>query len=154
MLNRTDAAELVSQWQSAGYKVVFTNGCFDLLHRGHVDYLQAAARLGDKLVVGLNSDESVTRLKGSGRPLQTAADRLAILMALAVVDVVVVFNETTPRELIAVLLPDVLVKGGDYRIEEIVGRETVLQNGGAVNLIPTIPGASTSGIIDRIKKVN
>ncbi|MAO87172.1 MAG: D-glycero-beta-D-manno-heptose 1-phosphate adenylyltransferase [Candidatus Marinimicrobia bacterium] len=150
MLTRTEAAELVSTWQSAGDKVIFTNGCFDLLHRGHIEYLLSAAALGDKLIIGLNSDDSVKKLKGNGRPLQSAVDRTAILQALTVVDTVVVFDEETPAELIAELQPDVLVKGGDYQEEDIVGRESVLAKGGEIKIIPYVEGASTSNIISSI----
>ena len=150
MLTRTEAAELVSTWQSVGNKVIFTNGCFDLLHRGHIEYLQSAATLGDKLIIGLNSDDSVSSLKGNTRPLQNEHDRAAILKALSCVDAVVVFDEDTPRGLIGELLPDVLVKGGDYQEEDIVGRETVLAKGGEIKIIPYVEGASTSNIISSI----
>ena len=150
MLTRSEAAELVSTWQSVGHKVIFTNGCFDLLHRGHIEYLQSAAALGDKLIIGLNSDDSVSSLKGNTRPLQNEHDRAAILKALSCVDAVVVFDEDTPRELIGELLPDVLVKGGDYQEEDIVGRETVLAKGGEIKIIPYVEGASTSNIISSI----
>ena len=150
MLTRSEAAELVSTWQSVGHKVIFTNGCFDLLHRGHIEYLQSAAALGDKLIIGLNSDDSVSSLKGNTRPFQNEHDRAAILKALSCVDAVVVFDEDTPRELIGELLPDVLVKGGDYQEEDIVGRETVLAKGGEIKIIPYVEGASTSNIISSI----
>lgn len=130
-------------------RIVFTNGCFDILHRGHVEYLAAARELGDRLVVGLNSDDSVTRLKGPGRPVNPEDDRAAVLAALAAVDAVTVFHEDTPRSLIAALLPDVLVKGGDYRAEDIVGGEEVRGAGGEVVVIPLVQGRSTTGIIER-----
>ena len=133
-------------------RVVFTNGCFDLLHPGHVRYLREARRLGDVLVVGLNSDDSVRALKGPGRPILTQDERSEVLAALASVDYVTVFDEETPRELVAQLMPDVLVKGGDWPVEEIVGREEVAAAGGTVLSLPYLEGASTSEIIRRIKE--
>ena len=130
-------------------RLVFTNGCFDLLHRGHVEYLHAARSLGDVLVVGLNSDESVRRLKGHGRPVNPQEDRAIVLAALADVDFVTVFDEDTPRELIAALLPDVLVKGGDYTREQIVGAHDVEAAGGRVVVAPLLPGRSTTSILER-----
>ncbi len=130
-------------------RVVFTNGCFDLIHRGHVTLLLEARALGDRLIVGLNSDESVTRLKGAGRPLMPEADRIACLAALESVDGVVVFEEDTPAQLIAEIQPDILVKGGDYRLDQVVGRDTVEARGGEVVIIPLLPGRSTSEIMRR-----
>lgn len=150
MISRTESIALVKSWQSSSQQVVFTNGCFDLLHRGHIVYLNEAKALGDKLIIGLNSDNSVQRLKGVGRPLQTAVDRATILEALSCVDAVVIFDEDTPAELIAELQPDVLVKGGDYNEKAIVGRETVLAKGGEVIVVPFVDGVSTSTIISRI----
>lgn len=129
--------------------VVFTNGCFDVLHRGHAEYLHAARALGDALVVGLNSDGSVRRLKGPGRPVNPLEDRAFVLASLAAVDAVVPFEEDTPRELVRALLPDVLVKGGDYRLEEIVGAEEVTAAGGRVVIAPLVPGRSTTAILQR-----
>ena len=129
----------------------FTNGCFDLLHPGHVKYLEDARALGDFLVVGLNSDASVARLKGPGRPLQDEAARAAVLLGLRSVDAVVRFDEDTPLELIQALQPDVLVKGGDYTPETVVGREVVEGRGGRLVLIPFLPGHSTSRIEQRIR---
>ena len=137
--------------RESGRTVVFTNGCFDLLHRGHVDLLQAARGFGDLLVVGINDDASVRRLKGPGRPVVGVEDRAAVLAALASVDYVVVFGEDTPRELIARLLPDVLVKGADYRESEVVGAEEVRRAGGRVELVPLTPGRSTSGLLRRLR---
>jgi len=131
--------------------VVFTNGCFELLHRGHVEYLAQARALGDVLVVGLNSDASVRRLKGAGRPLVAEADRAAVVAALRCVDAVTVFDEDTPLELISSLLPDVLVKGGDYHLDDIVGREVVEEAGGEVRVLPFVVGYSTTKILDRLK---
>lgn len=131
--------------------LVFTNGCFDLLHRGHVEYLHAARALGDHLVVGLNSDASVRRLKGPERPLIGEEDRATVLAALEALDAITIFDEDTPRDLIARLLPDVLVKGGDYRPEEVVGRAEVEAAGGRVVVVPFLQGRSTTGIVERIR---
>lgn len=132
-------------------RLCFTNGCFDLIHPGHVKYLEDARALGDFLVVGLNSDASVARLKGPGRPLQDEAARAAVLLGLRSVDAVVRFDEDTPLELIRALQPDVLVKGGDYTPETVVGRELVEGRGGRLVLIPFLPGHSTSRIEQRIR---
>lgn len=136
-----------------GRVVVFTNGCFDLVHRAHVEYLREARRLGDLLVVGLNDDDAVRALKGPGRPLMTAADRAVILAELESVDYVCVFPEVSVRGLVADLLPDVLVKGGDYRPEEIVGREEVERAGGVVRAVSHWPGCSTSSLIERVRSL-
>ena len=133
--------------------MVFTNGCFDILHRGHVEYLTDAKACGDKLVTALNSDSSVRGLKGDFRPIQSQDDRAAILDALASVDLVVVFDEETPAEIVKTLIPDVLVKGGDYTPETIVGADTVTANGGEVKIIPFRSGQSTSIIIEKIIKL-
>jgi len=130
-----------------GKRIVFTNGCFDILHRGHVTYLEQAKDLGDVLIVGLNSDESVSRLKGPARPINTEQDRAFMLSKLGGVDYVTIFNEKTPEELIKQIKPDILVKGGDYRIDEVVGRE----HAGEVRLIDFVDGYSTSLIIERSK---
>ena len=135
----------------SGKKIVFTNGCFDILHLGHVDYLRKAAALGDVLVVGLNSDASVGRLKGNGRPINSQEDRAALLAALEFVDYVVVFDEDTPCELVRRVLPDVLVKGADYRPEEVAGKDLVEAGGGELVLIPLMDGKSTTAIIEKIK---
>jgi D-beta-D-heptose 7-phosphate kinase/D-beta-D-heptose 1-phosphate adenosyltransferase len=132
-------------------RVVFTNGCFDIIHRGHVAYLCAARALGDALVVGINTDTSVRRLKGEHRPVVQEDDRAYVVAALACVDAVTLFDEDTPAELIAALLPDVLVKGGDYAPDTVVGRETVEAAGGHVALIPFVAGRSTTGILERIR---
>jgi D-sedoheptulose 7-phosphate isomerase len=132
-------------------KVVFTNGCFDVLHRGHVDLLMRARALGDKLVVGINSDASVRAIKGPGRPLVPQAEREAVLRALRCVDDVVVFDDTTPARLIAELKPDVLVKGGDWSPDQIVGADVVLARGGQVHSLPLVPGYSTSALVARIR---
>jgi rfaE bifunctional protein nucleotidyltransferase chain/domain len=135
------------------HRLVFTNGVFDLLHRGHVDYLGRARALGDALVVGVNTDASVRRLgKGPARPLNPAADRAFLLAGLECVDWVCTFDEDTPRSLVAALLPDVLVKGGDYRLEEVVGRQEVEAAGGRVAIIPFLEGYSTTSLIERIQE--
>ncbi|GMR12735.1 MAG: D-glycero-beta-D-manno-heptose 1-phosphate adenylyltransferase [Gemmatimonadota bacterium] len=133
-------------------RVVFTNGCFDILHRGHVTYLEQARLLGDELVVGLNTDASVGRLKGAGRPLVPERDRAFVLAALSSVTAVTLFDEDTPAELIAALRPDVLVKGGDYMSDEIVGADTVEQGGGRVVIIPYVEGHSTTELIQRLRE--
>ena len=133
-----------------GEKVVFTNGCFDLLHVGHVKYLQAARQLGDLLVLGLNSDDSIHRLKGTGRPLIGQDERAHIMAALNCIDFVVIFDEDTPLELISLLRPDVLVKGGDYTVDGVVGRDVVESYGGRVELINFVDGKSTTNIINKI----
>ena len=141
----------VKAWQNAGDKVVFTNGCFDLLHRGHVDYLAKAADYGQRLIIGVNTDASVSKLKGPNRPIQDEQSRLQILASLQCVDAVILFDEETPYELISLLQPDVLVKGSDYTPENIVGYDVVTAKGGEVKTIDFIPGFSTSGIERKIK---
>jgi len=142
----------VNQWKEAGCIIVFTNGCFDIIHRGHIKLLSAAKEKGDRLVVGLNGDQSVKRLKGNDRPLQPVEDRAMILDAIESVDMVVCFEEDTPAEIILHFLPDVLVKGGDYTTDTIVGADTVIANGGTVETIPLIPEKSTTALLDRIIK--
>lgn len=133
-------------------RLVFTNGCFDLLHRGHVEYLYAARALGDALVVGVNTDDSVRRLKGRGRPIVPLEDRMYVLAGLGCVDAVTPFEEDTPRELIADLLPDILVKGGDYRPHEVVGAREVRAAGGEVMILPLVEGRSTTRLIRLMKR--
>ena len=140
------------EWKRNGKTVAFTNGCFDLLHPGHIRLLEQARALGDLLVVGINSDASVRRLKGEKRPLVPEAERAEVLAALEAVDCVTVFDEPTPRELIQALLPDVLVKGGDWGPDEIVGREEVEAAGGRVASIPFVEGYSTTALIERMVK--
>ena len=153
VVSRGAAARWVKRLQAGGGKVVFTNGCFDLLHLGHVRYLEEARSLGDTLIVGVNTDTSVKRLgKDASRPVNPEGDRAALLAALACVDRVVLFEEDTPLELITALQPDILVKGGDYRLEEIVGREVVQARGGEVKVIPLVPGYSTTALLARIRK--
>ena len=130
----------VRSWRKQSRKLVFTNGCFDILHSGHVRYLQTAAGFGDILVLGLNSDSSVRKLKGSRRPIMTQADRAYLLSAIEVIDCIVIFDEETPARLIQSVSPDVLVKGGDYLPEDIVGYDTVTENGGCVKIVPYVEG--------------
>src|ERR1051326_9095568 len=138
--------------RAAGLTLVFTNGVFDLLHVGHVRYLEQARRLGDRLIVAINSDRAVRKLKGDGRPLMNQDERAEILAALRMVDYVTIFDDISPRALIASLLPDVLVKGGDYALDEIHGREDVEAAGGRVVSLPFVEGVSSTGIIQRMKK--
>jgi D-beta-D-heptose 7-phosphate kinase/D-beta-D-heptose 1-phosphate adenosyltransferase len=140
-----------SEWRRQGRKVVFTNGCFDLLHPGHVALLEAARREGDVLVVGLNADASVRQLKGPGRPLVSEAERAETLRALEAVDRVIVYDEVTPGKVIEALVPDVLVKGSDWAEDKIVGRETVVGAGGRVVRVELVPGRSTTALLKRIR---
>ena len=149
VLDRDEALERFGRPRTD--RLVFTNGCFDLLHRGHVEYLDRARRFGDALLVGLNTDASVRRLKGGGRPYVDQDDRAAVVAGLASVDAVVLFGEDTPRALIADLLPDVLVKGGDYRPDQIVGRDEVEGAGGRVEVIPFLEGYSTTELAERVR---
>jgi D-glycero-beta-D-manno-heptose 1-phosphate adenylyltransferase len=142
-----------NSWRALGKKIVFTNGCFDILHHGHLDYLARAADHGNILVVGVNTDASVKRLKGENRPLVNEQDRLFQLAALMYVDAVCLFDEDTPKELIELVKPDVLAKGGDYTIDTIVGADLVQKNGGRVEVIPFVEGYSTTGLIANIKKL-
>ncbi|MBI1308212.1 MAG: D-glycero-beta-D-manno-heptose 1-phosphate adenylyltransferase [Bacteroidetes bacterium] len=144
--NRESIGDKAEKWRSEGKKIVFTNGCFDLVHLGHIDYLSKAADLGDVLIVGLNSDASVSALKGEHRPLQNETSRMHIMAAFSFVDAVVVFGESTPLELINRIKPDVLVKGGDYTEETVVGAKEVKAYGGKVALIPFVEGYSTTAI--------
>jgi len=146
----SEAVELRRSARAAGKRVVFTNGCFDLLHAGHVDYLEAARAEGDLLIVGLNSDGSMRRIKGPQRPLNPEADRAAVLAGLAAVDAVVVFDEDDPAAVVKALLPDVLVKGADWPEDRIIGAETVKAAGGRVARIPLTAGRSTSSVIETI----
>lgn len=141
------------QKKRAGRKVVFTNGCFDILHVGHVRYLQEARSLGDLLIVGINSDASVKKLKGESRPVQNESDRAEILAGLACVDYVVIFEQETPLTLIQEIQPDILVKGGDWPVEKIVGSKEVLARGGEVRSLKFYPGRSTSSVLERIQKL-
>jgi rfaE bifunctional protein nucleotidyltransferase chain/domain len=150
LVSREELVTLRQEARRQGHKVVFTNGCFDLLHRGHVEYLSQAKKLGDILVVGLNSDHSVQKLKGQGRPLTPQEDRARVLTALEMVDYVCIFEEETPALLIQAVVPDVLVKGSDYKLDEIVGRDTVEEAGGRVVSVPLVEGFSTRALIQKI----
>jgi rfaE bifunctional protein nucleotidyltransferase chain/domain len=143
------AAKTVHSWQDIGFEVVFTNGCFDLLHTGHIYYLYASRQLGNKLIVAINDDDSVRRLKGPSRPVNTREDRALLLAALEFVDLVTWFAEDTPLELIQRILPDILTKGGDYSVENIVGAEIVIDHGGAVLSLPFVEGYSTTNILNK-----
>lgn len=149
VLERQELAERVLEDRQNGLRLAFTNGCFDLLHAGHVRYLHEARHEGDRLIVAINSDAAVTRLKGAGRPLLPAAERAIILSALSCVDYVTIFSEPTPHALLQLLQPDILVKGGDYGVEGIVGREVVWDYGGEVKPMNVTPGLSTTQIINR-----
>jgi rfaE bifunctional protein nucleotidyltransferase chain/domain len=149
---REQACATVRNWQGQGLEVVFTNGCFDILHLGHVDYLEKARSLGDKLVVAVNEDASVQKLKGPERPINNELARMRLLAALGFVDLVVPFKEDTPMELIEELLPDILVKGKDYQISNIVGADIVIEHGGKVETIDLVEGYSTTNIVEKIKK--
>jgi rfaE bifunctional protein nucleotidyltransferase chain/domain len=142
---------VIQNWQQAGHKVVFTNGCFDILHPGHVDLLEQARNLGDKLVIGLNTDASVSRLKGDSRPINSEDFRGQMLAALESVDLITFFDNETPIDLILETKPDILVKGSDYQISEIVGSKEVMGYGGEVKTISLLPGFSTTNFIERIK---
>jgi rfaE bifunctional protein nucleotidyltransferase chain/domain len=145
-------SRLLQLWKLKDERIVFTNGCFDILHRGHISYLAAAADLGTKLIVGINSDASVQNLKGPSRPINNFEDRALMLSALGFIDAVVEFQEDTPEKLIKIISPSTLVKGGDYKIEEIVGYEWVTKNGGHVQVIPFIEGYSTTNFLNDLKK--
>jgi rfaE bifunctional protein nucleotidyltransferase chain/domain len=154
VLTDSQAAAFVAEERSAGRRIVFTNGVFDLLHPGHVRYLQEARALGDLLIVGLNADESVRRSKGPGRPITPQEERAEVLAALVSVDAVVMFPEDTPADLIRRLQPDILVKGADWPADQIVGRDTVEARGGRVVLVPVEQGYSTTSIVERIKNAH
>lgn len=150
VVERDQLVPIRNDLKRQGKKVVFTNGCFDILHRGHVEYLQKAKQLGDVLIVGLNTDASVKRLKGAERPIVQQEDRAIVIAALAAVDYVCLFDEDTPYELIRAIVPDVLVKGADWRVENVVGRDVVEAAGGMVKTIEFVPDRSTTSIITRI----
>jgi D-beta-D-heptose 7-phosphate kinase/D-beta-D-heptose 1-phosphate adenosyltransferase len=151
VLTWTQTEALVTSARAGGKRIVFTNGVFDLLHPGHVRYLQHARRLGDLLIVGLNADDSVRRNKGPGKPITSEHERAEILAALDCVDAVVIFHEDTPAEIVRLVQPDILVKGADWPADQIVGRDTVEARGGKVVLVPTEEGHSTTSIVDRIR---
>ena len=147
-----DNIEIINRIKAERKKIVFTNGCFDLLHVGHIRYLAQAKKLGDFLIIGLNSDSSVKELKGEDRPINSFEDRATLLSAIESVDSVIMFEEQTPENLIKDIVPDILVKGGDYNIEDIVGYQTVMQNGGQVKTISFYDGYSSTNYINKIKK--
>ena len=147
-----DNIEIINKIKAERKKIVFTNGCFDLLHVGHIRYLSQAKKLGDFLIIGLNSDSSVKELKGEDRPINSFEDRATLLSAIESVDLVIMFEEQTPENLIKDIVPDILVKGGDYNIEDIVGYQTVIQNGGQVKTLSFYDGYSSTNYINKIKK--
>ncbi|MCH8285415.1 D-glycero-beta-D-manno-heptose 1-phosphate adenylyltransferase [candidate division KSB1 bacterium] len=151
VLSRKEVADFCREAKRSGKTVVFTNGCFDIIHRGHIENLSEAAKLGDILIVGLNTDLSIKKLKGTGRPVMEENDRAIILASFEFVDAVCLFDEDTPKNLISEIQPDVLVKGGEYSVETIVGSDTVIAAGGKVIQIPMVKGKSTTDIIKRIK---
>lgn len=151
IVSLAELTPLVAEWKQQGKKVVFTNGCFDLLHAGHVAYLAEAASLGDMLIIGLNSDASVQRLKGPERPVNNDTTRSTLLGSMYFVNAVVFFSDDTPLELIKAVMPDILVKGGDYQVENIVGAKEVIANGGQVEVLSFLPGYSSTSIINKIK---
>lgn len=150
ILGKEDLAKVVAGLQAQGKRVVFTNGCFDIIHAGHVEYLAKSRELGDALVIGLNTDASVKRLKGESRPINVETDRAIVLDALKSVDFVCLFDEDTPLELIRAVKPDVLTKGGDYSPDTIVGADYVIANGGEVVVIPLVKGKSTTNVINKM----
>ena len=145
------ALDVIQKWKKESKKIVFTNGCFDILHSGHIQYLNEAKKLGDKLILGLNSDDSVSRLKGPTRPIKSQECRADILAFMEVIDLVIIFNEETPYDLISSLVPDILVKGGDWKINEIVGSDIVLKHGGEVKSLSFLEGHSSSKIIEKME---
>jgi len=153
ILSREQLLERVKTWKSEGLSIVFSNGCFDIIHPGHAQYLASAAALGDKLVLGVNTDISVSRLKGYARPVIPEKDRCQLLASFQFIDAVCLFDEDTPLELINTVIPDILVKGKDYSIDQIVGADIVLQNGGKVETIELVEGFSTTSLINKIKKL-
>lgn len=150
--NSANLSKILSRLRSKGEKIVFTNGCFDIIHRGHVEYLNKAKKLGDVLVIGLNSDLSVRLIKGKGRPINNEDDRAEVLAALYFVDYITKFDELTPEDLIRRVMPDVLVKGGDWKAQDIVGSDIVKSYGGKVARIPFVKGYSTSSLVKKISK--
>jgi rfaE bifunctional protein nucleotidyltransferase chain/domain len=152
ILTREQAIQQADQWRAAGQQIVFTNGCFDIVHLGHIDYLEKAHNLGHRLILGLNTDESVSCIKGPLRPVVNEYARARLMAALQFVDAVTLFGEPTPLELIEAIRPDILVKGDDYTVATIVGAEFVLSRGGRVETIALVPGYSTTKLIERIKQ--
>jgi rfaE bifunctional protein nucleotidyltransferase chain/domain len=153
ILSLPQAIAIVAEWKKNGNKTVFSNGCFDIIHAGHVDYLEKAKQKGDYLIIGLNTDQSVSRIKGKDRPIVDEVSRSRVLAALEFVDAVVLFDEDTPYDLIKNLKPDILVKGKDYNISNIVGADLVLENGGKVETIELTEGLSTTIVVNKIKNL-
>ena len=151
ILNLSQAMHVIRQWRSQNETIAFTNGVFDILHQGHIFSLSQAANEADRLIVALNSDKSVKKIKGEARPLNNEDSRAHVLAALMVTDLVIIFDGETPIELIKTILPDVLVKGGDYKVDEVAGSKEVIANGGKVVINPLLPGYSTTGIINSMK---
>lgn len=143
----------IEEWKKESKKIVFTNGCFDLIHPGHLSYLLEAANLGDKLIIGVNTDHSVRKIKGEERPINNEQSRLQLLASLFFVDAVVLFDEDTPADLIEALKPHILVKGGDYKIDDIVGAKETIERGGTVKVLNFLPGYSSTKIIEKIKQL-
>ncbi len=152
LVSRKEIVKIVQKLKSEGKKIVFTNGCFDILHAGHVRYLNKARKLGNILIVGLNSDSSIKKIKGKNRPVNNQHDRVEVLSALESVDYIVIFNEETPENIIKLILPDILVKGSDWKGRDVAGADIVRKNGGRVSFVPVLPGRSTSGIIEKIRQ--
>jgi rfaE bifunctional protein nucleotidyltransferase chain/domain len=152
ILSLSKLSSKLSEWRAEKKRIVFTNGCFDLLHAGHIAYLTDAAALGDILILGLNSDQSVQRIKGPERPINNDTTRSTVLAGMFFIDAVVFFDDDTPLELIKTVLPDVLVKGGDYAVENIVGARETLEHGGEVKVLSFLPGYSSTAIIEKIRK--
>lgn len=153
IMSREQLIQRVNTWRSERQTIVFSNGCFDIIHPGHAQYLAAAAALGSRLVIGVNTDESVKRLKGAARPVISENERCLLLASFQFVDAVCLFDEDTPLKLIESIIPDILVKGKDYTIDQIVGADVVLQHGGKVETIELVEGFSTSSLIEKIKKI-
>ncbi|MPM03988.1 Bifunctional protein HldE [bioreactor metagenome] len=151
--SRESLVNAVNTWRSEGLSVVFTNGCFDIIHPGHAQYLSAAAALGDRLVIGVNTDDSIKRLKGNARPVIPEKERCLLLASFQFADAICLFDEDTPLQLITSIMPDVLVKGKDYNIDQIVGADVVLQNGGKVETIELVEGFSTTTLIEKIRQL-
>lgn len=153
IFDRATLAQKADEWRGNGKTIVFTNGCFDILHKGHLEILARSAEFGDILVVALNTDASVRKLKGDHRPVNQEDFRLYMMASLEIVDAVILFDEETPAELIAAITPDILVKGGDYAVDQIAGAKHVIEHGGEVKIVPIVKGYSTSGIIAAIQSL-
>jgi rfaE bifunctional protein nucleotidyltransferase chain/domain len=153
VFSRSELIEVRLRWKSSRKKVVFTNGVFDILHRGHVEYLAAAKSLGDELIVGINSDASVRKIKGPRRPVVVESDRAFLVSQLVPVDAVCIFEQETPYDLISALVPDILVKGADWKVDDVVGKDVVERSGGKVLTLPFVPRHSTTLVIERIKEL-